>query len=133
MPKKIIFILFFVLLINNVLAQNSGYKILSDNKNVKFALNDILGNWYSLDTAKTKISFINLNNRVVEIEGIKHGVGNYSFLLKGDSIPANGTAANWPPFDCTLYLLKNNLLEIAFYQYFSKEPTRVIFTRLDNE
>lgn len=122
--------LFFLFIGLNFEAQTRGYdKNKGTNKDVKIRLTDIIGNWYSTDSYVSKINFINTNNYFVEIDGIKHGVGNYSFRIYGDSISVNGTAANWPPYDCTLRLLNNKELEIEFYQFLSTETTKIIYRR----
>jgi hypothetical protein len=127
--KKSGLIILLMCLSLNVAAQKKGYEIKKNNKAVKISLTDILGNWYALDSPASKISFININNFFVDIDGIKHGVGNYSFRIYGDSISVNGTAANWPPYDCTLKLLKGNFLEIEFYQFLSEGSTKMIYRR----
>lgn len=112
-----------------VIAQTRGYDLREANKDVKISLTDIIGNWYSVDSPRSKISFINLNPYLVDIDGIKHGVGNYSFTVDGDSLFVNGTAANWPPYHCTLTLLHSKLLEIEFYQFFAKGTTKMVYER----
>ena len=112
-----------------LIAQTTGHEIKSTNKDVKISLAEILGDWYTADSSAYKISFINISNYSVDIKGINHGVGNYSFRVYGDSISVNGTAPNWPPYDCTLRLVNNKHLEIVFYQFFSTEPTKVIYRR----
>lgn len=111
------------------LAQTSGYDLTAANKDYKISLTDIMGNWYTVDSPVSKISFININNYFVDIDGIKHGVGNYSFRIYGDSISVNGTAANWPPYDCKLRLLNSKHLEIEFYQFLSTMTTKIIYRR----
>jgi len=50
--------------------------------------------------------------------------------LRSEDASQNGTAANWPPYDCTLRLLNNKEnLEIEFYQFFYKETTKIIYKR----
>jgi len=110
-------------------AQSSVQEIRNINKNTKIAVCDILGKWVIDDSSKYQISFSKVGNFYVQIEGIKHGVGNYSFIIDKDSIYTNGTAANWQPYDCKLKLLNKNMLEIAFYQYFTTDAYRVIFSR----
>ena len=121
----------FIFLISSfvIIAQNNAYNLLEANKDIKISLKDIIGDWYAIDNSAFKISFININNVFVDIEGIKHGVGNYSFRVYGDSISVMGTAANWPPYNCTLKLLNPKKLEIEFYQFFYKETTKVIYKR----
>lgn len=111
------------------LAQTRVYDIKYANKNLKIAVNDIVGNWCTDDSAQSMICFINDNSYFVHIDGIQHGVGKYYFNIAKDSISVNGTAANWPPYDCTISLLNNNLLQIEFYQFFSKETTKAIYKR----
>lgn len=108
-------------------AQVIGHEIKAKDKDVKISLTDIIGDWYTDDSLAYKISFININNYFVDIDGIRHGAGNYSFRIYGDSISVNGTAPNWPPYDCTLKLLNKKCLEIEFYQFFSTETTKVIY------
>jgi hypothetical protein len=126
---KLGIILFFMFIGHAVTAQVSGHEIKATNKDFKISLTEIIGDWYTADSSSYKISFININNYFVDINGINHGVGNYSFRIYGDSISVNGTAPNWPPYDCTLRLLNNKHLEIEFYQFFSTETTKVIYRR----
>jgi hypothetical protein len=112
-----------------VVAQTKGYDIIEANKDFKISLTDILGNWHSVDSSSTEISFVNINDYFVDIVGIKHGVGNYSFRVYEDSISVNGTAANWPPYNCSLKLLDGTHLEIEFYQFLSTSTTKTIYQR----
>jgi hypothetical protein len=127
--RRLGFILIFMIISLALLAQTRVYDLKDENKDHKISLSEIIGNWYSVDSPRYKISFTNLNNYIVEINGIKHGVGNYSFIVRDDSISVNGTAANWPPYDCTLRLINRKLLEIEFYYIFSKETTKIIYKR----
>lgn len=121
------------MIVNNTMdAQAIGYKIKNENRNNKIALSDIIGNWYAADSSGHKISFVNINNYFVTIEGIKDGVGNYHFMIDGDSVSVNGTAPNWPPYDCTLHLTKNNTLRIEFYQYYFTASTTINYRRWKN-
>ncbi len=121
--------MFFLFIEHAVTAQIKGHEIKAKNQDVKISLTKIIGDWYTTDTSAYKMSFINSNNYFIDIIGINHRVGNYSFRIYGDSISVNGTAPNWPPYDCTLKLLNNKCLEIAFYQFFSTETTKVIYRR----
>jgi hypothetical protein len=127
--NKLGIILIFMVISFATLAQTSGYDITAANKDFRISLTDIIGNWYTVDSPVSKISFININNYFVDIDGIKHGVGNYSFRIYGDSISVTGTAANWPPYDCKLRLLNNKHLEIEFYQFLSTMTTKIIYKR----
>lgn len=111
------------------IAQTNGLSIKDENKNLKIAVNDILGNWYATDSSQSKICFAYDNKYFVYIDGIKHGVGNYMFNIAHDSISVNGMAANWPPYDCTLKMINKNLLQIEFYQFYSKGTTKIIYKR----
>jgi hypothetical protein len=127
---KLCTISFFLIVRITAVAQTMGYDVIATNKDIKISLTDIIGNWYTTDSSASKISFININNYFVDIEGINHGVGgNYSFRVYGDSISVIGTAPNWPPYNCSLRLLKNNHLEIEFYQFLSKVTTKIIYRR----
>lgn len=123
-------ILFYLLISLALMAQTKSSIIKETNKDKKISLSDIIGNWYSVDSFRHRIRFVNLNDNMVEIKGLKHGVGNYLFMVYGDSISVHGTAANWPPYDCTLRLVssKENL-EIVFYHFSDQETTRVIYKR----
>jgi hypothetical protein len=126
------FILMLLMLNKDAAAQSAADSLRSANKNTKIALADITGDWYAADSLQSKISF-NSNGRYdVCIEGIKHGVGKYHFIIDGDSIYVNGTAANWPPYCCTLMLLSNHVLEIKFWQYAYKETRNMLYRRKQN-
>ncbi|MFM1932317.1 MAG: hypothetical protein RL226_1620 [Bacteroidota bacterium] len=120
---------FFLIVMNVTAAQTSSYDIQEKNRDVKVSLSDILGNWQTADSAALAISFVKVNDYYVDIHGINHGAGNYLFRVYGDSISVNGTAPNWPPYDCTLRLLKRNHLEIEFHQFNSNSTTRVVYRR----
>jgi hypothetical protein len=127
---RVITFLFSALLIHfDATAQKTGLTIRNENINRKISLTDILGSWYAADYPDSKISFVNINNWVVSLEGIKHGIGGYSFIIYEDSISVNGFAPNWPPFDCTLTLINRNELKMEFYQYHSIQSTSVIYKR----
>ena len=127
--NKLNIVLLFLFLRPAIEAQTRGYDITTANKDNKISLTDIIGNWYNVDSSASKISFIKINNYFVDIDGIKHGVGNYSFKVYGDSISVNGTAVNWPPYDCTLRLLNSKDLEIEFYKFSSTKTTKIIYRR----
>ena len=127
---------YFVLLNckNHCCAQTMGYDAIATNKDIKISLTDLIGNWYTTDSSASMISFINISNYFVDIEGFNHRVGgNYSFRVYGDSMTVNGTAPNWPPYNCSLRLLNNNHLEIEFYQFLSTVTTKIIYRRSNNE
>jgi len=122
-------VLLFWLLSPVIVAQTRQLNLAAADKENKISLIDIIGNWYSVDSSASKISFIKISSYFVDIDGIKHGVGNYSFRVYGDSISAKGTAANWPPYDCTIRLLNSKSLEIEFYTFLSTRTTKIIYRR----
>jgi hypothetical protein len=126
---KTLGILFFLFIQYTVAGQAIGLELKATNKEIKISLSEIMGNWFNTDSTASKISFTNINDYFVDLDGIKHGVGNYSFRIYGDSLSVNGSAPNWPPYDCTLRLLPNDHLEIAFYQFYSTASTKVIYRR----
>ncbi|MBK7762509.1 MAG: hypothetical protein IPI46_03950 [Bacteroidetes bacterium] len=130
MNNCISIILLLLTLSTNVLCQ-TGKPIQSEaNESTKIALSDILGDWYPIDSlVAPQITFRQMGNSLVVIDGIKHGVGNYSFIVEGDGISVNGIAANWPPYDCTLRLLNSKDLEIEFYLFLSTKTTKIIYRR----
>lgn len=95
----------------------------------KIALTDVLGDWYPKDSLHAKIRFHQIGTSLVEIDGIRHGVGNYGFVVEGDSMNVNGLAINWPPYDCRLRLISKNTLQIEFYQFFSSVTYTMIYSR----
>jgi hypothetical protein len=108
---------------------DGGVRTDSIKEQTRIAVNDIIGDWYRADSTASKISFNNINDVFVEIDGIKHGVGKYSFRIVQDSISVHGSAANWPPYDCTLKLVNAQHLEIEFYQFHSAGTTKTSFSR----
>jgi hypothetical protein len=120
---------FFATLHMDAKAQSEAGSIRHENKSIRMALTDILGDWYLGDSLKTKISFVNEANYFVVMQGIKHGVGAYSFLIKKDSIEVNGSAPNWPPYYCTLRLLNQKKLAIDFYTFIYPGTTSVFCRR----
>lgn len=117
------------MLISTVVAQTATSVDQENQNDEKIALTDIIGDWYAIDSSGSKIRMVNVNNLFVDLEGIRHGVGNYSFKICGDSISVNGLAINWPPYDCRLRLLEDHFLEIEFYQFFYTTSTKVIYKR----
>lgn len=117
------------MLISTFMAQTATIDDQENQNDEKIALTDIIGDWYALDSSGSKICMVNVNNLFVDMEGIRHGVGNYSFKISGDSISTNGIAINWPPYDCRLKLSKENFLAIEFYQFFDTTSTKVIYKR----
>jgi len=88
-----------------------------------------MGDWYTSDSNKSKITFVKLANKDVVIEGKRDGVNDYRFTIDEDSIYVNGIASNWPPYYCTLFLNDNNILEIKFYQCHTLEATVITYKR----
>ncbi|MCC7297170.1 MAG: hypothetical protein IT244_02455 [Bacteroidia bacterium] len=127
--NKTTLIFLFTCAILTVAAQTRGDGVKATHSEAKIAMADVMGNWYSADSVAKLICFRNINNHYVDIEGIKHGVGNYGFRIMADSISAKGTAPNWPPYDCTLRLIDKKHLEIAFYQFFDTVSTKVTYRR----
>jgi len=110
--------------------QTTEYEIKQINTEAKISLNSIIGNWYTADANASRIRFIKINDYFVDIDGIHHGAGgNYSFRLDGDSVSVNGSAPNWPPYDCTLRLINDSLLEIEFYTLLSPSSTKNLYKR----
>lgn len=128
---KFLSIAFLLIILNSNVAGRTGGPDRSEVRDSsKIALSDILGDWYPIDSsAAPQITFRQIEISLVEIDGIKHGVGNYSFWTEKDSISINGIAMNWPPYDCTLRLLNKNLLEIEFYQFFYTTSSKIIYKR----
>lgn len=128
---KLFSIAFLLIILNSNVAGRTGRPAKSEVRDSsKIALSDILGDWYPIDSsAAPQITFRQIGVSLVEIDGIKHGVGNYTFRMDKDSISVNGIAMNWPPYDCTLRLLNRNLLEIEFYQFFYTTSSKIIYKR----
>lgn len=127
--NRCILILLLLSTANYCYAQSGADSIRKRNVKTRIALTDLLGDWYVMDSQKTKISFINLMDVLVEMKGIKHGVGHYSFPIKKDSVEVNGSAANWPPYYCTLSMQDNNTIKILFYDYLYPGNTSISITR----
>jgi hypothetical protein len=108
---------------------DGGVRTDSIKEQTRIAVDDIIGDWYSTDSTAMKITFNNINDVFVEIDGIQHGVGKYIFSIVEDSISVNGTAANWPPYNCTLKLVNPQFLEINFYYFLSEGTTKTSFNR----
>lgn len=110
-------------------AQDNPTSVRQANSKVRISVDDVLGKWYSSDTINTFIEFVENGDFEVQIEGYRPGVGQYTFVRSNDSISANGTAPNWPPYDCTIRLLDDSTLMVMFYQYHYKTTRNVIFKR----
>lgn len=129
LPKKIVFIFVIGVMSMNILSAQTSSQFRKNNENIKIAIHDILGTWVSKDSAKAEIEFVIPYEGHIQIKGIKHGVGDYYFLCSKDSLNVNGTAPNWPPYDCTLNLTTKDTLEIYFYQFFYTGYTTAVYTR----
>ncbi|MFM7233045.1 MAG: hypothetical protein ACKOZM_00550 [Flavobacteriales bacterium] len=114
---------------NAVTAQKKGHEIIAANKDFKISMHELLGDWFKADSSAHKIQFTAISEYFVDMHGITHGVGNYSFRVYGDSISVNGSAPNCPPYNCALRLISKDLLEIEFYQFLSTETTKVAYKR----
>lgn len=121
----------FFLILGDVFSQQSPNPgaLKNANKPTRLAIQDILGTWVTADSAKAEIEFVKPYEGHIQIKGIKHGVGDYYFLSSTDSLNVNGTAPNWPPYDCTLNLTSKNTLEIYFYQFFDSGYTTAVYSR----
>jgi hypothetical protein len=131
--KRSIYITLLVLIVfpQFCVGQNDGGVYPSSiDKLERISVVDIIGDWYSTDSTNTKITFKNVNDAFVEIEGIRHGVGNYSFWIEKGSITVRGSAPNWPPYYCTIKLISPQVLEISFHEFNSTNSTQLTFTRL---
>jgi hypothetical protein len=58
--------------------QTRGYDITTANKGNRISLTEIIGNWYAVDSFGSKISFVNINNYFVDIEGNRVTQGNFT-------------------------------------------------------
>lgn len=123
----------FVIILLTSFASIFGQVVINEtwenNKNNRITLTDIMGDWYTSDSIKSKITFVKLANEDVVIERKRDGVNDYRFSIDEDSIYVNGIAANWPPNYCTLFLNDNNILEIKFYQFHSLKTTVITYKR----
>lgn len=126
--KFFILILFSIFFCKRTNAQTEVKFVSGSSTNHKIAISDILGTWYSMDSLNTVINFVYQGGDMI-IDGIHDGVGNYTFNCDKDSLWANGYAVNWPPFDCTLNLLKNDVLEIKFHTVVSESVALRFFSR----
>ncbi len=81
----------------------------------KISVREIEGTWFTSDSTGLAIQFIQEGNGDVYLEGIRHGISRYSFLLEKDSMSTQGVAINWPPYYCRLHLINPGELEIMFY------------------
>ena len=125
------FIAMLITFNTNVFCQVGTYKIWKANENKQIALNEIIGDWYTSDSIQSKISFVKMGKNIVYIEGKKGGVGSpYSFRVDQKGIFVNGSAANWPPFYCTLVLLDKNLLEIKYWTFSAPKSTSIVYKRM---
>jgi hypothetical protein len=133
MKKYPSIILTLMLFYSHAFGQVKIHEIWDTNTNSRIVLTHVIGDWYSSDSIKSRISFIRNGNSNVFIEGKRDGVNNYHFKLDSDSIYVNGLAANWPPYYCTLYFHTINTLEIKYYQFHSLVTTSVIYKRKQND
>ena len=126
--KISLFILSFLIFNADILAQHNIDSLRKANINTKIALQSLIGVWHTDDSLKNKITFADQGYQVC-IQPRLSGVSNYFFLKHEDSVSVNGTAPNWPPYDCILNLKDSKTLEIKFFQYFYTETYDVLFIR----
>ncbi len=121
--------LFFIFLLLGSFGLTDVHAQQETTQSSKIALTDVLGDWYPKDSLHAKIRFHQIGTSLVEIDGIRHGVGNYGFVVVGDSMNVNGLAINWPPYDCRLRLISKNTLQIEFYQFFTFGTYSMFYSR----
>ncbi|GBL35753.1 hypothetical protein EMGBS15_13480 [Filimonas sp.] len=122
------FLLAFIL-VHECRAQSGVDSLRINNINTRIAIKTLLGDWYSADSAKSKIEFVAEGNYYVVMKPLMHAVNYYMFNIERDSAVVNGTAPNWRPYDCMLHLINDNTLEIKFSQFFYKETYVLIYKR----
>lgn len=125
--------LFFIILLQVTFSLTDVRAQQETTHSSKVELSDVLGDWYPKDSLHAKIHFHQMGTSLVEIDGIRHGVGNYGFVVDGDSINVNGLAINWPPYDCRLRLISKNNLQIEFYQFFTFGKYSMFYSRTRRE
>jgi hypothetical protein len=131
--KNVFALLWMLLLLNNAAGQSVADSIRQANADVKIALHHILGTWKSENAlADQTIRFVQEGSASVVIPEIKPGVDHYHFSLEGDSVRANGFAAHWPPYYCTLLLENPNQLRMLFYTLQSPTVSSVVYQKVRN-
>jgi hypothetical protein len=125
--------LFFIILLQVAFSLTDVHAQQETTQSSKIALTDVLGDWYPNDSLHAKIHFHQIGTSLVEIDGIRHGVGNYGFVVDGDSMNVNGLAINWPPYDCRLRLTSKKTLQIEFYQFFTFGTYSMFYSRTRRE
>ncbi len=110
-------ILLCCLIFSTLIAHGQIDSIRHHYSKTKITLTDIIGNWswQHSDSSIQRLSFVNYKNQSVSIPEIRHGVGPYTFHIVKDSVEVNGSAANWPPYYCTIKQLNKNSIELLFY------------------
>ena len=122
------FLLTFIL-VHECDAQSGVDSLRINNINPRIAIKTLLGDWYTADSAKSKIEFVAEGNYYVVMKPLMHGVYYYMFNIERDSVVVNGSAPNWPPYDCVLHLIDDKTLAIRFSQYFYKETYDAVYRR----
>jgi hypothetical protein len=120
-------ILILMLLTNSLVAQNNLYQLIRANEKRNIAVKSLIGIWTSNDSIKRKIEFVE-DAIDVRIEP-KHGMNNYRFRKKVDSVCVNGVASGWPPHYCFLNLLEENTLEIKYYHVYDTTLVKLVLTK----
>ena len=54
-------------------------------------------------------------------------------LMVSNGVFVNGSAANWPPYYCTLFLREINVLEIKFWNFLGPESTSILYKRMKSD
>jgi hypothetical protein len=127
---------FLILLLaglSNTSAQEGMYELLRETEKHKVGLNEILGDWYTMDSTQSKITFIQRDNADVYIEGKRDAVNDYAFRIDGDSVQVMGVAANWPPYYSKLVLREDEVLEIRYFGFSEIDFNKVLYRRRKGE
>ena len=126
--KIALVILSFLIFNSNIHAQHNIDSLKQANIKTKIPLQSLIGIWHTDDSLINEITFVDQGYQVC-IQPRLSGVSNYVFQKQKDSVSVNGTAPNWPPYDCILNLKDSKTLEIKFFQYFYTETYNVLFKR----
>jgi hypothetical protein len=129
--KNVFALLWMLLLLNNAAGQSVADSIRQANADVKIALHHILGTWKAENALTDEtIRLVQEGSASVVIPEIKPGVDHYHFRMEGDSVRANGYAAHWPPYYCTLLLENPNQLRLLFYTLQSPTVSSVMYQKV---
>lgn len=98
------------------------------NKNKWIDVSLIEGEWESMDTLQSDITFVRTKYDLQLLPKIH--INPYSFNSKDSTqVSAQGVAISWPPFYCVISYVSEQHLEIIYYDFANTSPAIYYYKR----